>query len=362
MSVKFYVTSDFIKDCMDPNRTIRLFGAKFNIPSYGANPTATNPYKFDEGNLQDYNSTWYKVDTTDNNSAIKLNNLTNGEVLPCTINEDRSKVHVKIPWISDLLNQQIGYLTYFTEAKDGEEGLVDVPDEFKGLTEKVGLVFESKKYNIGIQRARENPLDSNSYITVDLSKFNISANILPLRYKVVSTSSSSYDWGIFDDEHLHNLTLTNENGFTSGVTGESVTELDESFIDTKSLKDGTMKVALDSMNTYSSARYSDIESSKDSYVIAEDGRYVNSSDTYNNGDSIITIETEISSGVMVVMDDDQIEKSLEVSRSAKTNTGATSPNDYEYEEGSGFLLEVTSGDNEAQRKVADVDLYDVWYI
>lgn len=337
MSVRFFITNNFIKDCMNPDKTIYIFGGKFNSPIEGStftisvdgnipitgspNPFYSEPTDSSEnGNLGDYYYDWYRVTEDGTSAAVNFSDLINGDILPCTIDKDRSKISVKIPYKSGLNNQKIGYLTYYTQADSEEDILVhetnngqqsnNLPEIFKGFTERVALVFESGLNNIGLVRSSENPNDSNSYIDIDISKLNIAANILPVRYRVEGQGNIYY-WGKYEDEHLHNLvntTSTEKSGFdTENGTTDSITK---SMIDVKSLKDNTMNQALAGSNTYKRniiklmIPEDILDTSEDcmlgSLIISNDGRYINSESNATNTSTKLPITVDRLKGSLLI--------------------------------------------------------------
>lgn len=323
--IKFFITRDFINDCMNPNKNIYVFGGKFN------SPVVNSTYSIDgvqgklesdyydplSNNLQDFIDLWYRVERDSNNTtAITLGGIAGGEILPCNINSDRSAISVKIPWMETLSEQEIGYLTYFTEAdpdtpdKDLHgytDGTIntDFTDKYGRIVEKVAFVFESKINNIGINNSTENVRDSNSYIGIDISKLNIAANILPIRDRV-----SKESWNSYNDEHLHNLVLTKDDR-----TGLERSD-NKSVLDAKSLKDNTKNQAFNAMNIYypgviasmKSIDESDeelTESMGDTLILTNDNRYINNEKDRFNSASEVPINVEKLSGIFYIGEIDE---------------------------------------------------------
>ena len=265
---KMYVTSNFVNDAQFACNTLYLFGAAFKCP-YRVDDTAAARQCILEYTDGWINRSQYVVE--DNPVSMRLiqcdyNTLdewTGGYGIPTCIDVARKQAIVKIPYLTGMSRQWIGYLTYLCN---------DINLMYcTSYHDKVAFYFVIDDY-INPSRRGTGEGDTSgkndvTYLCFDLSAMNLAATLVP----IYTDPDRGQSWGGYVCSHHHILTkyAIQANGCVDfGTETENL-----NMIDVGSVAD----VNRDVVNNYTSLTSNLCNGNDSRLLMTADGRYVVSS-------------------------------------------------------------------------------------
>ena len=264
---KMYVTSDFVNDAQRACNTLYLFGAAFNWPFNGPAGSAETDVTWQRECIKCYTSCWINYANVNQWSHISLRlNCTDrssaevrwGYGVPTCIDYESRQLIVKIPYLSMLNYQWMGYLTYTKDLSTLESSTCQ---------DKVAFYFVIRDYINVDGRNNQNDV---SYLCFDLSAMNLAASIQPI-YNCVTKSldgTVATGGGGYVCSHYHNLSQ-----YTISDVGCSyVSGCDPNYVDVGSVA----QCVRENIRNYTSITSALNNGTNDGVLMASDGRYVSS--------------------------------------------------------------------------------------
>ena len=257
---KMYVTSDFVNDAQRADKTLYLFGAAFNYPYSG--PGGTQDTSWQRECIKCYRCGWINLANTNGCSPVSLrlscsdyntsSESKGGYGVPTSIDYTSQQLIVKIPYLSMLPYQWMGYLTY-----------IDDPNFIytSSCNDKVAFYFVICDY---INVKGRNDQNDVSYLCFDLSAMNLAATLQP----VYNCVKSNQPGGGYVCSHYHNL-----GQYVIEASGCSYTDgADANYVDAGTLAQCTRE----NIRNYTSITSALNNGTNNGILMTSDGRYVSS--------------------------------------------------------------------------------------
>jgi len=268
---KMYVTSEFVNDAQFACNTLYVFGAAFKAPfelKAGDNPReCILCYHCGWLNHSQYNET--------NPVSLRLSGCDYGTLaewpggygVPTCIDMARKLAIVKIPYLSNMATQWIGYLTYVCNDKN----LIfskQYCDRTAFYFVKDDYINPSLRGNCVCETAGKNDV---TYLCFDLSAMNLAATLVPVYTDMDKNNPTcGSSWGNYVCSHYHNLATysINENGYT--CFGEPL--YTNNMVDSGTVSEVNRNIS----NTSTGLTSNLINGDDQRILLTADGRYVSS--------------------------------------------------------------------------------------